>query len=276
MTAVRLLGPQDRTLVDAVLAKDPVVHGFVVSRVEAGLLASGAMGELWGFPSAAPTSLLHVGANLVPVNADESACAAFARHMGQFRPFLSIVGRSEEVALLWPRLCEESDWMFARPRAVRERQPFLAMGRPSPLAADPRVERITLQHFDSYLAASVAMYTEELEQDPMRDNAEGYRRYIRTLMTGGRTYGILQDDRVVFKADISAVTRHTAQVQGVWVHPSLRGRGLAAPAMAAVTNRIVASGRTASLYVNDFNAPALATYRRCGYEQLAVFTTVLY
>ena len=35
-------------------------------------------------------------------------------------------------------------------------------------------------------------------------------------------------------------------------------------------------GRTASLYVNDFNAPALATYRRCGYTERGVFSTVLY
>ena len=56
----------------------------------------------------------------------------------------------------------------------------------------------------------------------------------------------------------------------------LRGQGLAAPAMAAVTNRIVRAGRTASLYVNDFNAPAIATYRRCGYTERGVFSTVLY
>jgi len=46
--------------------------------------------------------------------------------------------------------------------------------------------------------------------------------------------------------------------------------------MATVTNYIIRNGRTASLYVNDFNTPAIATYRRCGYTQRGVFTTVLY
>ena len=81
---------------------------------------------------------------------------------------------------------------------------------------------------------------------------------------------------VLFKADLGAVGGGVAQVQGVWVAPKIRGRGLAAPAMATVTNTVVRSGRTASLYVHDFNTPAIATYRRCGYTDRGTFTTVLY
>jgi predicted GNAT family acetyltransferase len=63
----------------------------------------------------------------------------------------------------------------------------------------------------------------------------------------------------------------------VWVEPELRGRGLAAPGMAAVvelTRRQVAP--VVSLYVNSFNAPALATYRRVGFEQVGTFATILF
>ncbi len=31
-----------------------------------------------------------------------------------------------------------------------------------------------------------------------------------------------------------------------------------------------------SLYVNDYNAPALATYRRVGFEQVGTYATVLF
>jgi predicted GNAT family acetyltransferase len=31
-----------------------------------------------------------------------------------------------------------------------------------------------------------------------------------------------------------------------------------------------------SLYVNDFNAPALATYRRVGFRQVGTFASVLF
>ena len=92
----------------------------------------------------------------------------------------------------------------------------------------------------------------------------------------GRAFGIVENGEVIFKADVGAAGQGVSQVQGVWVDRRLRGRGLAAPAMAAVTNAIIGSGRVAALYVNDFNAPALATYRRCGYTERGVFTTVLY
>jgi predicted GNAT family acetyltransferase len=73
------------------------------------------------------------------------------------------------------------------------------------------------------------------------------------------------------------VAGRVAQVQGVWVEPAQRGRGLAAPGVAAVvraTRREVAP--VVSLYVNSYNAPALATYRRVGFEQVGTFATVLF
>ena len=80
----------------------------------------------------------------------------------------------------------------------------------------------------------------------------------------------------MFKADLGAVTATVAQVQGVWVAPRLRGRGLSVPAMAAVTNAIVEEGRIASLYVNDFNTPAVSCYRSCGYAVVDELASVLY
>ena len=72
------------------------------------------------------------------------------------------------------------------------------------------------------------------------------------------------------------VTRHTAQVQGVWVAPEWRGRGLGTMAMSAVVRdalRRVAP--SVSLYVNDYNLSARTVYTRCGFRQLGTFATVL-
>jgi hypothetical protein len=68
-----------------------------------------------------------------------------------------------------------------------------------------------------------------------------------------------------------------ALVQGVWVHPQLRGRGLAAPAMASVVRSIQADlHRMPSLYVNDFNVAARRTYQRIGFRQVGTFASVLF
>lgn len=272
----RVLDESDADRVRELCASDPVGHCFVASRVDAGVLAPGTSGELWGYPAARPRSLLHVGANCVPVAVDAEARAAFVEDLGRHRPFVSIVGEAREALALHEDLAARWGAAYRRCRVVRERQPLMRADRPGPVAADPRVQPIAMRWFDSYFEGAVAMYTEELEESPLVTNPGGYRSHVARLVREGRAFGIVEDNEVIFKADIGAVGAGVAQVQGVWVRPDRRGRGIAAPAMAAVTNRLLARGLVASLYVNDFNAPALATYRRCGYATVGLFASVLY
>jgi len=61
------------------------------------------------------------------------------------------------------------------------------------------------------------------------------------------------------------------------VAPAYRGRGLAAPGMAAVVEVIRRQyAPVASLYVNAYNTRALAAYRRVGFRQVGTFSTVLF
>lgn len=271
----RVLDNSDRALVAALLDADPVGNCFVASRVDAGLLSLGP-GELWGYPAQRPRSLLHVGANLVAVNPDEEALDAFAEDLGAWRRFVAIVGPRDVALGLQRRLTRLWGRPYAHPRIVRERQFLMVRSTESPVAPDPRVTRALASDFDSYLAGAVAMNREELDEDPLVTNDVGYRRYVRSLIDTRRAFALREDDEVVFKADLGAVTATVAQVQGVWVAPRLRGRGLSVPAMAAVTNAIVEEGRIASLYVNDFNTPAVSCYRSCGYAVVDELASVLY
>jgi hypothetical protein len=134
------------------------------------------------------------------------------------------------------------------------------------------------EELDILLPASVAMFTEEVGVSPIGPDGGGaYRARVRELIDGGRAYARIEDGRVVFKAEIGAVTPLACQVQGVWVRPELRGRGLAEAGMAALVNdalRRVAP--VVSLYVNDYNRPARAAYRRVGFTQIATFASVLF
>jgi len=272
----RVLDEGDRDLVARLVGTDPVAHCFIASRVVAGVLHAEGPGELWGFPAAAPSALLHVGANLVPLGVDAAAREAFVADLGRWRGCVAIVGLSGEALPLWHALGARWGEAYARVRLGRERQGLMALAGPSRVPSDPRVRPATPADFDAYLRAAVAMYTEELEEDPLRTNPHGYRGYVRGLVEQGRAFLVMEAGEVVFKADVGAQSAQVAQVQGVWVNPRFRGRGIAAPAMAAVSDRITSTGRVASLYVNDFNAPAVAAYARCGYEVVGQFTTVLY
>jgi uncharacterized protein len=48
------------------------------------------------------------------------------------------------------------------------------------------------------------------------------------------------------------------------------------PAMASVVEHVLYAGADeVSLYVNDYNVAARATYARCGFREVGAFTTVL-
>lgn len=271
----RILTTADAPVVRALIARDPVASVFIGSRLEAGILNPARSGVLWGWPAAKPTALLHLGANLVPLSADPEALPAFVEAAGRRRTSQSIVGPADLAWPLWQALCERWGTPYSQVREVRRRQPLMATSAPPRIPADRRVAPITPRDFESYFQASVAMYREEVGADPVADGS-GYRSYCRWLVDTGRAFGIVVDGEVIFKSDIGASYGPVAQIQGVWLRPDHRGQGIAAAAMAAVTEYVLADFATASLYVNDFNIRAIRAYQRVGFDKVGEFATILY
>ena len=92
---VRVLDDRDVATTLEILARDPVANVFVASRVETAGLQPWRLGaEMWGYlVDGDLAALCYAGANLVPVNGDETALRAFAdRARRQGRRCSSIVG----------------------------------------------------------------------------------------------------------------------------------------------------------------------------------------
>jgi predicted GNAT family acetyltransferase len=275
--AARLLYDRDRAAALAVCGIDPVANVFVASRIQALGLEPGRLGaQLWGFDQGGQlTSLCYAGANLVPVQATSAAVAAFAeRALRQGRRCSSLVGPSAALAELWGYL--RPHW--GPPRDVRASQPLMAIDGPAQIVADPGVRRVRSDEIDVLLPACIAMFTEEVGVSPLiGDGGAAYRARVAELIRAGRAFARISGGRVIFKAEVGAATSQACQVQGVWVRPEFRGRGLAAPGMAAVvTEARRAVAPVVSLYVNDFNAPARAAYLRAGFRQVGEFMSVLF
>ena len=275
--ALRLLDARDRTAVAELLARDPVANVFVTARVRAAGVDPWRLGgELWGYVvDGELESLCYAGANLVPINASHEALDAYAeRARRQGRRCSSFVGDAEGVLGLWELL--EPAWGAARD--VRAAQPLLATGCAPLVAPDPGVRRVRIDELDVVVPACIAMFTEEVGVSPLGGDGGGiYRTRVRELVTSGRAFARIDDGRVVFKAEIGAVTSEACQVQGVWVAPEYRGQGLGSAGMAAVVQHCLAEvAPVVSLYVNDYNVPALATYARVGFSRVGTFATVLF
>ncbi|MFF3211454.1 GNAT family N-acetyltransferase [Streptomyces sp. NPDC002886] len=277
-TTTRVLEPSDLDAALDILGREPVENAFVTSRVQiAGLDPWRLGGEMWGwYADGELRSLCYAGANLVPVCAGPDAVRAFAERARRTgRRCSSIVGPAEATGLLWQLL--EPSWGPARD--VRSRQPLMIMEQPSTtVTADPGVRRIRKDEMDLIMPACVAMFTEEVGISPMTgDGGLLYQARVAELVASGRSFAHVEDGKVVFKAEIGAATSRACQIQGVWVAPEFRGRGHSESGMAAVVAYALRDvAPVVSLYVNDFNTAARASYRRVGFREVGAFMSVLF
>jgi predicted GNAT family acetyltransferase len=259
-------------------ARDPVVNVFADYRATTTQLEPRWLGgEMWGrFRDGRLVAACHVGANLVPIQATPEDAALFAeRALSRGRTVSTIVGPQDAVQAFWDGV--SSGWGPARD--ARWQQPHLAISRAPAIAGDPEVRRSTRRDLDTLYPACVAMYTEEVGVSPEVNNGgDLYRARISQLVSRGWSFGRYADDgRVLFKAEVACATPHAAQIQGVYVAPSHRGRGLAAAGMAAVVSFVRREiAPVASLYVNEWNTPARRAYERAGFQETARFATVMF
>jgi len=275
---IRVLAAEDTTALHGLIARDPVANIFMDAQLAATGTAAPTPGGslvLGRFDGGELTSALWVGANLVPVQAGPADAVAFATAvLSLHRNFSSIFGPADAVVPLWDSLRPECGQQAFD---VRAHQPLMVLGHQPAILPSTRVRRSTAQDYDAVLPACAAMFQEELGYSPLDAGGSYYRSRVRTLIHQGHSFvDTAADGSIRFKAELGTVSRHATQIQGVWVAPEHRGTGLAAPAMAAVAGSALALAPITSLYVNDYNGPALATYRRVGFEQVGEFATVLF
>jgi len=276
----RVLDETDEAAVHRLLATDPVAACVLAGRIETAGTAPASLGApLWGVGTGRTLDAVCLaGANLIPFavpGAERGAAAAFAERARRAgRRCSTIVGPAASVAPLWDLL--NPSWGPARDH--RPRQPLMAIDSPPRVTPEPRVRPVRSAELETLLPAAIAMFTEEVGVSPLRvDGGAGYRARVTELVRAGQSLAWIENGRVLFKAEIGAVSRAACQVQGVWVAPELRGRGIGTAGTAAVVEYARAAlAPVVSLYVNDFNHAARAAYRRVGFREVGQYASVLF
>jgi predicted GNAT family acetyltransferase len=278
---VRPLTSHDAMAMRQLLLRDPITHCFAASRVVSanGLVDTDPWrigGELLGcFEDGELLSAVYAGANLIPIETTSVTREAFVAHLSQGpRRCSSLVGPAIEVLHLWDGLAHR--WGPARD--VRADQPLMAITGPSAVGADPQVRTVRIEEIDLLLPASVAMFTEEVGISPMSGGmGSAYRARVADLISARRAFARIEEGRVVFKAEVGASAIGVCQIQGVWVAPDRRGEGISIGGMAgAVALAQAGVAPCVSLYVNNFNIAARASYSRVGFDVVGTFATVLF
>ncbi|MBV8196995.1 MAG: GNAT family N-acetyltransferase [Candidatus Eremiobacteraeota bacterium] len=184
--------------------------------------------------------------------------------------------------MVGPRATVRAFWQLVRPwhskpRLVRDRQLVMMVDRATLRAHDRgvQVRRARVEDAASVAESSAAMIAQELGYSTSPAAAgfsTGVRRMIEKQLWWVGTF----DAQPCFFCNIGPWCEQTVQLQGVWTPPALRRRGLATASLSAICDRLLAASPSISLYVNDFNAAAIALYRRVGFQHVGDFQTIIF
>jgi predicted GNAT family acetyltransferase len=188
--------------------------------------------------------------------------AAFARFARTLPPTHIIGGETRGVELFWnayaapdepqPNVAHSMLYVLRHPIEVPEPAPQLRQ------ATLEDVERVARVHAEIAYGESGV---NPLEVDP-----EGFMRRTAERIGRGRVWVCNGDGCLNFKADVVSETEGVIYLEGVYVAPSERGKGLGLRCLARLSAELLRGTRSVAVLVNSENAPAVSLYRRAGFK----------
>lgn len=189
-----------------------------------------------------------------------------------------IMGEVETVGEFWDcfagdgrqmrRACREVLFELRRPELFGLRRIVDELGEGEGLrpAAPADVDLIAPVH--------AALAEAESGVNPLDLDPRGFVRRCLRRVEQGRTWVVVRDHRLVFKADVQADTPEVVYLEGVYVHPSERGSALGRRCMSQLCRRLLARTRVLCLLANEEDERAQRFYRACGFKTRAVYDTI--
>lgn len=271
--SLRLLSEDDIRDALQFLQRDPLINVYLISRlIEERTLAATQIvivrynGAIVLVASLA-TNIVLAGDPSISDDITASAISLVAdRIITRMLPVRAIISPAHLVEWLWTDLRTRID----PPTVVRMNQPVYALRKrfDYPDLTDARYA--TMRDLDQLVPACAAMHREEVGIDPLERDAVGYRERIRELIEKKRSVVRVLDNIIASKCEYSAVTNEAVQLMGVWTHPRYRRRGLSKALLREVCGHLFRKGKVVTLFVNDFNRPAIALYESLGFQPIGM------
>jgi predicted GNAT family acetyltransferase len=271
--SLKALADEDARGALAFLRRDPLINVYLISRLEeertiaaTQIFAVRHNNDIILVASLATNIVLAAEPG---VNRDllDSAIAMIAdRIVTRMIPVRAIISPAALVERLWERLRARLD----PPTVIRMNQPIYALRRRFDFPDLNTARFATLRDLDQLVPACAAMHKEEVGIDPLERDAAGYRERIRELVDKQRAVIRIEGGKIVAKAEFSAVTPEAVQLMGVWTHPHYRRRGLARETLLEIAGHLFRRGKTVTLFVNDFNRPAISLYESMGFQRIGM------
>lgn len=138
----------------------------------------------------------------------------------------------------------------------------------------PGLRLATLEELNLIVPVHAEMAFMESGINPLDNDAEGFRERCKRRIEMGRTWILLEDDTLIFKAEVISDTKEVVYLEGVWVNEKTRGAGYGVRCLSQLSRELLKGTKSISLLVDQTNKRAQAFYRKCGFKFLATYDTI--
>lgn len=181
-----------------------------------------------------------------------------------------VVGSAEAVRGVWYGVCGAREPR----RCITQRLFELGPERPLVAPTGVRVGFASTRDAPEIIAAAQSMAETDAGHALSARDARGLANTVLKKIAEERVWCALDaEGRVIFKASLARSARACARLEGVWVHPDARGRGVATQALSSVCAALLERHGLISLYADVSNEPATRLYRRVGFRPTLSYET---
>ena len=90
----------------------------------------------------------------------------------------------------------------------------------------------------------------------------------------GRVLVLEEEGRLIFKADVQADTPEVIYLEGIWVNPAERGKGIGRKCLRQICKDLLTRTESVCVLVNEENESAHTFYRMCNFKKRSVYDTI--
>jgi len=200
----------------------------------------------------------------------DRALAALAQVARECPSTHLIMGEKERVADFWSHYSETGrrqrlacrEWLFELTWPVEARASVVGL-RPA-----------TTSELELVMPIQAQLAFNESDIDPMLVDPQGFRERCLRRIQQGRTWVVVEDGELIFKADVISKTAEVMYIEGVWLRDDCRQQSLGTRFMSELMRRLLKDTKSICLLVNETNKQAHGFYRKCGFHFRATYETI--
>jgi uncharacterized protein len=191
----------------------------------------------------------------------ESALAAFANLAQDCPSAHMILGEQEKVAAFWNyfaqagrtprRACRQL--LFEQQTAIEQLEPFVGL------------RQATTDDLPVILPVYAEMVCDESGVNPLEVDPAGFEKRWRRRIDQDRIWVSIENGQLMFNAAVMSETPDVIYLEGIYVNPEDRGRGLGVRCLSQLSQDLLQRAESLCLLVNEENQRARAFYERAGY-----------